>query len=64
MSEKAEDEDLVLHAIILPNYKEDMDTLKETLEVLASHPQAKSSYEVGHTRPKSVPHKNNKVHCL
>jgi len=63
-SEKAEDEDLVLHAIILPNYKEDMETLKETLEVLASHPQAKSSYEVRRALVKSVPPNNHKAYCL
>jgi hypothetical protein len=44
-----EDEPLV-HAIILPNYKEDMDTLRETLEVLASHLLASSSYEVRNIR--------------
>lgn len=38
--------DPVIHAIIIPNYKEDMDTLRETLEVLASHPQAHLSYHV------------------
>ncbi|KAK1724627.1 hypothetical protein CaCOL14_002421 [Colletotrichum acutatum] len=38
--------DRVIHAIIVPNYKEEMDTLKETLEVLASHPQARSCYDV------------------
>ncbi|KAL2756836.1 hypothetical protein ACRALDRAFT_2041425 [Sodiomyces alcalophilus JCM 7366] len=36
----------VIHAIIIPNYKEDVDTLRETLDVLASHPQAKASYDV------------------
>ena len=36
----------VMHAIILPSYKEDMDTLKETLSVLASHVLAKTSYDV------------------
>ena len=36
----------VLHAIILPNYKEDIDILRETLDVLACHPQAASSYDV------------------
>ncbi|KAI9829786.1 MAG: hypothetical protein M1838_005858, partial [Thelocarpon superellum] len=40
------DEDTILHAILLPNYKEDVDTLRETLEVLACHPQAKSTYDV------------------
>lgn len=36
----------VIHAIIVPNYKEEMDTLRETLEVLASHPQARDTYDV------------------
>lgn len=36
----------VVHAIIIPNYKEEMDTLRETLDVLASHPMARSSYDV------------------
>ena len=36
----------VIHAIILPSYKEDLDTLRETLSVLASHILAKSSYDV------------------
>ena len=40
------DEGSVVHAIIVPNYKEDLDTLRETLEVLACHPQARSTYEV------------------
>lgn len=38
--------DRVVHAIIVPNYKEEMDTLRETLEVLASHPQARYTYDV------------------
>lgn len=38
---------IVTHAIIIPNYKEDVDTLRETLDVLASHPQARNSYDVG-----------------
>ena len=36
----------VVHAIILPSYKEDMDTMRETLSVLASHVLAKTSYDV------------------
>ncbi|KAH6608749.1 hypothetical protein Trco_002095 [Trichoderma cornu-damae] len=36
----------VIHAIVIPNYKEEMDTLRETLDVLASHPQAQSCYDV------------------
>jgi len=38
--------DRVIHAIVLPNYKEEMDTLRETLDVLASHPQARNCYDV------------------
>jgi hypothetical protein len=40
------DQDKVIHAIIVPNYKEDVDGLRETLDVLASHPQARMSYDV------------------
>ena len=39
----------VIHAIILPNYKEDFDTLRTTLNVLASHPRAFTQYEVSLT---------------
>lgn len=42
--ESWEDETLI-HSIILPNYKEDMDTLRETLDVLACHALASASYE-------------------
>lgn len=38
--------DNVAHLIILPNYKETLDTLRETLGVLASHPAALLSYTV------------------
>ncbi|KAH7163270.1 glycosyl transferase family group 2-domain-containing protein [Dactylonectria estremocensis] len=38
--------DNVIHAIIIPNYKEEYDTLKETLEVLSCHPRAQDSYDV------------------
>lgn len=37
----------VVHAVIVPNYAEDIDTLAATLNVLASHPRAQSQYEVG-----------------
>lgn len=40
------DETPLLHAIIVPNYKEELDTLRETLDILGSHTQASSSYEV------------------
>ena len=36
----------VVHVIILPNYKEDIDTLRETLDVLASHTRSVSQYKV------------------
>ncbi|UNI21027.1 hypothetical protein JDV02_007058 [Purpureocillium takamizusanense] len=36
----------IIHVIIIPNYKEELDTLRETLEVLASHPQAHYSYDI------------------
>jgi hypothetical protein len=48
------DQDKVIHAIIIPNYKEDVDGLRETLDVLASHPQARLSYDV--SSPSSEPH--------
>ncbi|KAK8049743.1 hypothetical protein PG994_011473 [Apiospora phragmitis] len=38
--------DNVIHAIVIPNYKEEVDILRETLEVLASHPQARYTYDV------------------
>jgi hypothetical protein len=39
-------EEELIHAIILPNYCEDLHTLETTLKVLASHPRAKRHYEV------------------
>ncbi|KAI9331666.1 glycosyl transferase family group 2-domain-containing protein [Zopfochytrium polystomum] len=36
----------VNHVILLPNYKENMDTLCETLDVLASHSRALTQYKV------------------
>ncbi|KAI0164725.1 glycosyl transferase family group 2-domain-containing protein [Xylariaceae sp. FL1272] len=38
--------DRVIHAIVIPNYKEEIDTLRETLDVMASHPQARETYDV------------------
>ena len=46
--------DRVIHAIVLPNYKEEMDTLRETLDVLASHPQARNCYDVSSSRRRAV----------
>lgn len=39
----------VVHAIIVPNYCESLETLSTTLRVLASHPRARTQYEVGGT---------------
>lgn len=36
----------VVHSIIIPQYKEEMGTMFDTLDVLASHPLAISSYKV------------------
>ncbi|KAI1374128.1 glycosyl transferase family group 2-domain-containing protein [Hypoxylon crocopeplum] len=36
----------VIHAIVIPNYKEEVDSLRETLDVLAAHPQARDSYDI------------------
>ena len=41
----------IIHAVVIPNYKEDLDTLKETLDVLASHPNASTSYDVSLPSP-------------
>jgi hypothetical protein len=38
--------DRVIHAIVIPNYKEELDVLTETLDVLACHPQARDCYDV------------------
>jgi hypothetical protein len=35
-----------IHAILIPNYKEEIDVLEETLRVLASHPTARAQYDV------------------
>ncbi|OTB02130.1 hypothetical protein M426DRAFT_206238 [Hypoxylon sp. CI-4A] len=40
------DLDRVIHAIVIPNYKEEVDSLRETLDVLASHPQARDCYDI------------------
>ncbi len=36
----------VIHAIVIPNYKEEIDTLRESLDVLACHPHAAMTYDV------------------
>lgn len=39
--------DSIIHVILIPNYKESVDTLSETLDVLASHEMARTQYRVG-----------------
>lgn len=39
-------EEGVIHAIVIPNFRENPETLRETLGVLASHSKARSSYDV------------------
>lgn len=46
--------DRIVHAIVIPNYKEEVDSLRETLDVLASHPQARDSYDVSDFFPLCV----------
>ncbi|KAJ8322558.1 hypothetical protein BDV3_004132 [Batrachochytrium dendrobatidis] len=38
--------DDIMHVVIVPNYKEEMETLCETLEVLASHSHALTQYKI------------------
>jgi hypothetical protein len=45
-SEVEADNHQPIHTVLIPNYKEDVDILRETLDVLASHPQARSQYDV------------------
>lgn len=51
MVEEIAEQQEVIHAIILPNYGEDLNTLETTLNVLASHPRAQSQYEVSPLSP-------------
>lgn len=51
------EQEKILHAILIPNYKENIDDLRETLDVLASHPQARSTYDVNsRPLPPNAPH--------
>jgi hypothetical protein len=45
-TESEDDTEMVTHAILIANYKENIEVLMETLGVLASHPQAKHAYDV------------------
>ena len=50
MADKEEDFGIrlkdVIHVVIIPQYKEELDMMKETLGVLASHAMAKTNYMV------------------
>lgn len=37
---------MVYHAIMTPIYREEIETLRDTLDVLSSHAQARSSYDL------------------
>lgn len=54
----------MVHVIILPNYMEDIDTLRTTLAVLASHPRARSQYEVSFSLPHVEVANNRSQVCL
>lgn len=45
-TEIEDDLELVTHAILIPNYKESVEVLIETLDILASHLQARYAYDV------------------
>lgn len=55
---EVEDDAEVVHAIILPNYGEDIHTLATTLNVLASHPRARTQYEVSTSPSATLMHTN------
>jgi hypothetical protein len=38
--------EILIHVILIPNYKESLETLSETLDVLASHRGARGQYRV------------------
>ncbi len=45
-ADSEDDTDLVMHGILIANYKENIEVLIETQDVLASYPQAKHAYDV------------------
>lgn len=56
--------DNVIHAIVIPNFKEEYDTLRETLEVLACHPRAHDSYDVSNGLFSSCRRRWTRLHGL
>ncbi|TPX33311.1 hypothetical protein SmJEL517_g03715 [Synchytrium microbalum] len=56
--------DTIVHVIILPNYKEEMETLCETLDVLASHTRALTQYKICLAMEESEHNSRQKAHTL
>ncbi|TPX38579.1 hypothetical protein SeMB42_g06650 [Synchytrium endobioticum] len=56
--------DTIVHIIILPNYKEEMETLCETLDVLASHTRALTQYKICLAMEESESNSHQKAHTL
>jgi hypothetical protein len=56
--------DTVLHVIIIPNYKEEMETLCETLDVLASHTKALTQYKICLAMEETESNSNQKALAL
>ncbi|KAI8613545.1 hypothetical protein BC830DRAFT_1066507 [Chytriomyces sp. MP71] len=56
--------DHVLHVIIIPAYMEDLDTLCETLDILASHRRALTQYRICLAMEASEPGSDNKARML
>lgn len=58
------DSPTIIHAIVIPNYKEELDILRETLDVLASHPQAAACYDVSHPSLLAAKWSINSPRCI
>jgi hypothetical protein len=54
------EQEKIIHAILIPNYKENIDDLRETLAVLAAHPQARATYDVSNCSQTSHKYKCQK----
>lgn len=54
----------ISHTIIIPNYKETMDTLSDTLDVLASHEMALTHYKICLAMEEAEPNAENKARSL
>lgn len=54
----------LVHAIIIPSYKESLGLLQETLRVLASHDLSKNCYEVERRSPRAINYFASAKYCL